>query len=124
MASITMRNIGTGEGNQNGAAIKDIVVQLLATVAAKTAESDQLPPELKQLLSLNVDQLKAKVGQELNKQIGNVTKDLEKKLPGDMGKQVGDVLQNKDGSKGLEKGVGDLLGGGSKKKKDSTTKGQ
>ena len=124
LPSFTMRNIGNAEGNQNGAAIKDIVVLFLSDVAAKAADSDQLPPELKQLLSLNVDQLKAKVGQELNKQIGNVTKDLEKKLPGDMGKQVGDVLQNKDSGKALEKGVGDLLGGSKDKKKDATTKGR
>jgi hypothetical protein len=119
---ISLKNIGNAEGNQNGVAIKEVVVMLLTTVAAKAAESDQLPPELKNLLSMNVDQLKAQLGAEVNKQIQNVTKDLEKKLPGDLGKQAGDVLQNKDGGKSLEKGVQDILGGG--KKKGPATKGQ
>ena len=80
---------------------------------------------MKPSIASKLAQLSARL-EELNALLSSedVTKDLEKKLPGDMGKQVGDVLQNKDGSKGLEKGVGDLLGGGSKKKKDSTTKGQ
>jgi hypothetical protein len=119
---MTLEKIGTGEGNQNGVAIKEVVVTVLTAVVAKAAESDQLPPELKQLLSMNVDQLKARVGAEVQKQLQNVTKDLEKKLPGDVGKPVGDVLKDKDGGKALEKGVQDILGGG--KKKDSTTKGQ
>jgi uncharacterized protein involved in outer membrane biogenesis len=52
--SITMNNVGSGEGNQNGAALKDVVMTVITTMAAKASESDQLPPELKQLMHLNV----------------------------------------------------------------------
>lgn len=119
LPSITLNNIGNAEGNQNGVAIKEVVVTVLTTVAAKAAESDQLPPELRNLLSMNVDQLKAQVGAEVQKQIQNVTKDLEKKLPGDVGKQVGDVLKDKDAGGALQ----GILGG-DKKKKGAATKGQ
>src|SRR6185436_14361427 len=57
--SVQMKNVGSGEGNQNGAAIKDVVMLVMTELANKAKDSDQLPPELKQLLNLNVDQLKA-----------------------------------------------------------------
>jgi hypothetical protein len=119
LPSFTMKNIGNAEGNENGVAIKEVVVQLLTTAAQRAAESDQLPPELRNLLSMNVDQLKQRVGAEVNKQIQNVTKDLEKKLPGDIGKQVGDVLKDKDAGGALQGVLG-----GDKKKKGAATKGQ
>lgn len=118
LPTITLKNIGNDETAKNGVAIKEVVVLLLTTFAQKAAESDQLPPELKQLLSLNVDQVAAQLGkraqEELQKQVG--------KIGGDVGKQLEGALKEKDPGKAIEKGVGDLLGGKDKKKK-STTKG-
>jgi len=115
---ISMKNIGNDDNAKNGVAIKEVVALLLTTFAQKAAESDQLPPELKQLLSLNVDQVKAQLGkraqEELAKQVG--------KIGGEVGKQLEGALKEKDPGKALEKGVGDLLGGRDKKK--TTTKGK
>jgi uncharacterized protein involved in outer membrane biogenesis len=104
--SFQLKDIGTSEGNKNGVAIKEVVMLLVTTLAQKASESGSLPAEVKQLLALNVDQVKQQVQAELNKQIGKITSELEKKLPGDIGKDAG---------KALEKGVGDLLGGNRKK---------
>jgi len=116
---LELQNIGTGEGNQNGAAIKDVVTLLVTQLASKATESDQLPPELRQLLHLNVDDVvnmaKAKLGAEVNKQLGKISEDLSKKLPGEAGKALGDVLKNSTGEakqdpgKALEQGLGGLL---------------
>jgi uncharacterized protein involved in outer membrane biogenesis len=98
--SFALKDIGTAEGNKNGAAIKDVVQLLVTTLAQKASDSDQLPPEVKQLLSLNVDQIKQRVADEVNKQVGEIQKEIGKQLPGDIGKEAG---------KKLEEGIGGLL---------------
>jgi hypothetical protein len=132
---LEMQNIGTGEGNQNGAEIKEIVTALVQQLAAKAAESDQLPPEIRQVLSLNVADIanlaKQKLGEELNKQLDKVSQDLQKKLPGEIGKSLEGVLKDpagaatnpakaledvtKDPGKALQQGLGGLLGDRQKK---------
>jgi hypothetical protein len=93
LPSIHLQDIGTGEGNKNGVAIKQVVMQVVTAMVQKAAESDALPPEVKQLLSLNVDQIRAQLQGELTKQIGNLTKGAGKNLSGDS----------------IEKGLGGLL---------------
>ena len=75
---------------------------VVTTLAQKASESEGVPAEVKQLLSLNADEVKARLAGELNKQLGKVTKDLGKNLP-------------PDANKAIEKGIGDLLGGDKKK---------
>src|SRR5439155_26795129 len=93
-----MQNVGSGAGNQNGAAIKEVISLLVTQLAAKATESDQLPPELRQVLSLNVkditNMLKAKIGEQVDKQPGNITQDLSKKMDGEAGPAIGDISQN------------------------------
>ena len=117
---LEMQNIGTGEGNQNGAEIKEVVTLLVQELAAKATESESLPPELRQVLKLNVDDLtamaKQKLGEEINKQLDRVSEELKGKIPGEAGKAVEGILKDpgaavKDPGKALEKGLGDLLGG-------------
>ena len=109
LPSFHMQNIGSGEGNQNGVAIKQVVMQVVTALVQKASESDSLPPEVKQLLSLNVGALKAQLATQLNKQITNITNGVGKNLPGDVGKNAGDAIQ---------KGLGGLLKQ-DKKPKDS-----
>jgi hypothetical protein len=117
---LAMQNIGTGEGNQNGAQIKEVVTLLVTQLADKARQSDQLPPELRQILSLNVNDLKdlakQKVGAEINKRLDKVSEDIQKKLPGETGAAVGEILKDpgaaaKDPGKAIEQGLGGLLGG-------------
>jgi hypothetical protein len=132
--TLDMQNIGNADGNNNGAAIKEVVTLLVTDLASKAAQSDQLPPELRQVLSLNVNDItgmvKAKLGEQVNKQLGKITEDLSKKVGGDAGKALEGVLKNspgdaaKDPGKAIEQGLGGLLGGKEKKKKTPATQAQ
>lgn len=114
LPTLQMTDVGTGEGNQNGAAIKDVVMLVLTEMASKAADSDQIPPELRQLLALDVKQLTARLQQELNVQIEKVSQELGKKLGGELGTVVGDVLKDPKAattnpSAAIEQGLGALL---------------
>lgn len=125
--SVTLKQIGNGDGAQNGAAIKDVVGATMSALAASAANS----PQLKDLSQLT-DQLKAqaqqalsKVQKELGQQIqsitGNVTADLNKTLektglPTD---QLKNLTGGKDPAKAVDDGLKNLLGG---KKKDEKKK--
>jgi hypothetical protein len=98
--SFSLKEIGNAEGNKNGAAIKEVVQLLVTTLAKKASESEQLPPEVRQLLSLNVDQIKERVAGEVNKKVGELQEEIGKKLPGDIGKDAG---------KSIQEGIGGLL---------------
>jgi uncharacterized protein involved in outer membrane biogenesis len=121
---LEMKSIGTGEGNQNGAAVKEVVTLLVTQLASKAAQSDQLPPEIRSVLSMNVDQMaemaKAKIGAEVNKQIDKISTELGKKLPGQAGEALQGVLKNPQAAAtnpagAIEQGLGGLLGGKNKK---------
>ncbi|HVT91083.1 MAG TPA: AsmA family protein [Tepidisphaeraceae bacterium] len=103
--SVELKDIGTADGNKNGVAIKQVVMLAITALAQKATELGDLPPEVKQLLSLNVDQVKQQVTAVVNKQVGKITSEITKQLPGDVGKDAG---------KAIEKGLGGLLGGDKK----------
>ncbi len=116
--NLELNNIGTSEGSQNGAAVKEIVTLLVTSLASKATESEQLPPELRSLLSGNVSDMvnmaKAKLGEEMHKQVGKITADLKEKLGGELGGSVGEILNDpnklkNDPGKAIEEGLGDLL---------------
>lgn len=124
LPTLTMKDVGQGEGNKNGAAIKDVVMLVLTEVASKAADSDQLPPELRQLLNLDVKQLTARMQDEVKIQVQKVSSDLTKKLGDNLGSAVGDILKNPNAAtsnptQSLEQGLGSLL---SKPKKQPATK--
>jgi hypothetical protein len=107
--SITLKNVGRGRGSQNGAAIKDVAMVVIAALAGKAAESGSLPPELKAVLHLNVGQVAGKLGAEAQKQIAAA-------VPGELGKRLSKVAADpealaKDPSKVLQGEVGGILGG-------------
>jgi len=127
---IAMQNIGTGEGNQNGAQVKEVVTMLISELSSKATQSDQLPPELRQILSMNVNDLtnlaKQKLGEEVNKRLGKVTEDLKGKLPGEAGQAVEGILKDpnaalKDPGKAIQQGLGGVLGQKSPTTTSSTT---
>jgi hypothetical protein len=132
---LSLADIGTADGNANGVAVKDVVTQLLTTLAARSAESEQLPPELRAILSGDLSNviatLREKGMAEATQRIGAVTETLKAKLDQELGGKAGEVtnmLKNPDAAKGAVQGaakdaankaVGDLLGG---LKKEPTTK--
>jgi hypothetical protein len=96
--SLNLKNIGNADGAANGAAIKDVVITVITQLARAAAESDQIPPELRDLLRGDLQAVideKAKAVQgELQKAAEDVLKDPSK------AKEVG---------KDLEKGLKDLI---------------
>lgn len=126
--SVTLKQIGNGEGAQNGAAIKDVVGATMSALAASAANS----PQLKDLSALT-DQLKAQaqqalskaqkeLGQQVQSITGNVTTEINKRL-GETGIDTGklkDLTGGKDPAKAVDDGLKNLLGG--KKKKDEEKK--
>ncbi len=129
--SLTLKNIGNSDDSKNGAAIKDVVMQLATALAGKASSSANLPDQFKNLLQNNLNEVAGKLGAEFNKQVSGITNQvqgqvnqltgqLEKSVPG-VGGQVDKVIPKdvgKDLGKDLDPGkaVGGLLGGDKKDK--------
>jgi len=122
--SVTLKQIGNGDGAQNGAAIKDVVGAAMSALAASAANSPQ-PKDVSGMLKAQAQQALAKVQKELGQQIqaitGDVTEELNKTLektglPTD---KLKDLTGGKDPGKAVDDGLKNLLGG---KKKDSEKK--
>lgn len=133
LSSITLKQIGNADGAQNGAAIKEVVMQVLTAVVAKAQESDLLSGELKQLLKFNVSDLTAQLGPKFQQQLlsiapklGDITKVLEDKLPANLTDRLPKGLDVKNLEEKLPKNLGDSLGGlmGNKKKDKDKVRGQ
>jgi hypothetical protein len=88
---VDVEKIGTGEGNQNGAALKEVVMEIVTVMAAKAAESDKLPPEVRAILSGNLQDLAANVKNEAVKRI---TAEVQKKLPPEAAKALEGVIKD------------------------------
>jgi len=117
--TVELQNVGTGEGAQNGAALKEVVMQVITAMAAQAANSDRLPPEVRALLAGDLKQVAGKLA---NEQLKRLTDQVQKKLPGEAGQMVGDILKNpqqatSNPSQTVEKGLGGLLEQTQKKKK-------
>ncbi|HZZ43752.1 MAG TPA: hypothetical protein VFE58_12510 [Tepidisphaeraceae bacterium] len=101
LPTIEMKDVGSGEGNKNGAAIKDVVMLVLTEVASKAADSDQLPPEVRELLNVDVKSLAAKMKDQLQVQVEKIG---------------GNILSNPKGTisnteQKLQQGIGGLFNG-------------
>jgi len=83
--TISMKNIGTGEGSENGAAVKDVVMQVITAMASSAANSGKLPAELQGLLNVNVNQMVSGLTAEARKRIAEA-------LPGDAGRIASEIL--------------------------------
>jgi AsmA family len=125
--SLTLKNIGNADNSQNGAAIKDVVMQVATALSAKVTESGNLPEQFKSMLQSNLTEVASKLGADFNKQLGGISKNLQdqiqKAIPGDIGKIVPDVskaLPKEASDPG--KAIGDLLGGNKDKDKKKDNK--
>lgn len=116
LPTIEMKGIGTGEGSQNGAAIKDVLNQIVTTMVAKASESEDLDPRLGALLKgdLNAvaDVVKGEVQQRITQEVGK----LQEKTGVDVGK-VGETLKGGN-PEDIKKTGTDLLNQFSKPKDD------
>ena len=85
--TIAMKNIGTGEGAENGAAVKDVVMQVITAMAANAANSGQLPDQLKNLLNVDVQQVVAGLTAEAQKRIAAA-------VPGEAGRALANIIND------------------------------
>ncbi len=137
LPDITLREIGTAEGAQNGAEIGRVVADVAMALAKKAAESEDLPPEVRAVLSGDLSAILSKYGDELSNKVREELNDqldgLGDKVGGEAGKAIDDVLQGAAGDganvrdkaedaarDGIKKGIGGLFGGDKKEndKKD------
>jgi hypothetical protein len=81
VASLTMKNVGTGEGAQNGAAVKDVVMQVITALAGNASGSGGLPAQLKELMNANIGQTMSQLGAEAQKRIAAA-------VPGELGQTL------------------------------------
>ncbi|MDB5319021.1 MAG: putative protein involved in outer rane biosis [Phycisphaerales bacterium] len=124
--TVVLKQIGTGEGNQNGAAIKDVVGAVMSALAASAANSPQLKDfsQLNQILKDQAQQAMAKAQKELGQQISVITQQVngqvEKVLGPDAGKMIQGVTGGKDPAKIIEDklNLNGLIPGEKKKDKD------
>jgi len=103
--SLALRDVGRGRGAQNGAAIKDVTMVVMAALAAAAAQSDSVPPEVRALLQLNAGLVAGKLGAEAQKQIAAA-------IPGEIGKKISNIAADPGKlTKDPGKALGDVLGG-------------
>jgi hypothetical protein len=106
VASIVMKNVGTGEGAQNGEAMKDVVMQVITALAGNASGSGGLPAQLKELMNANLSQTMAQLGTEAQKRIAAA-------VPGELGQALSAAAKDpqallKDPSKALSNVEGAL----------------
>lgn len=144
VGTFEMKNVGSGEGAQNGAAVKQIVTELVTTLAAKASQSGGIPAQLKALLDGNLSEVAQKyIPGEAGRIVGSL---LSQEAMKDPGRALGSALETATGgattnpAKALDgviqgagqdknspaKGAGDALKGliGGSKKDDSKKRGE
>lgn len=90
--SLELKNIGTADGTQTGEEIGRVVTDLATALAQRAAESDQLPPEVRQVLKLNVDQVIADVKAKVEDRARATTQKATEKLEKEAAKQLDKLL--------------------------------
>jgi len=93
--SLELKNVGRDESSQNGVALKQVAMEVITALAAKTGQAN-LPKELQAALQANAQAIAQQLGSEARKRVGDLAKPLEEvlkgtgvKLPGDLGKVLG-----------------------------------
>jgi len=100
--NVELKNVGTGEGSQNGAAIKDVAMQVMTALAAKASDSEAIPAELKALLKGDLSQVLGSLGAEAQKRILAA-------VPGPLGQTLGNLVSNPDALKNPQQAIGNLM---------------
>jgi uncharacterized protein involved in outer membrane biogenesis len=79
--SMELNNVGQGEGAENGAAIKQVVLEVITSLAEKASASD-LPGQLQAALKANAQQVAQQINRELKKKVGELAKPIDEALKG------------------------------------------
>lgn len=98
--SVVLKNIGNADGSQNGAAIKDVVMQAVTALTIKAVDASKLPAPVKLAISQDLNILALKLGPDFNNQYKDLAGSLINQLPGKVQNTVNQVLN------GLQKATG------------------
>lgn len=90
--AIRLKNIGNADGTQTGEEIGRVVTDLVGALAAKAAESEQVPPEVRQLLKLNVDQVISDVKAQIQDRATAATQKAGEKIEKEAARQLDKLL--------------------------------
>jgi hypothetical protein len=109
VSTFTMKNVGTGDGSQNGAAVKDIVMQVVTALAAQAQTSGAIPAQLRELLRGNLASVVNRLGAEAQRRVLQA-------VPGEAGQVLSSILADpqsltKDPGKALGGALGNVIGG-------------
>jgi hypothetical protein len=86
--TVSMKNIGNSDNAQNGAAMRDVAQQVITVLAANASNSNLLPEQLRGLLSLDVNQVVAELGNRLG---AEAQKRIAAAVPGELGQQLSKI---------------------------------
>lgn len=105
LPSIELKNIGTGNGSQNGAAMKDVLGQVMTAIAAAASDSSALSAEFKQILNANVGAALTNLGAEAQKRVAAA-------IPGQLGQSLSKLVSDPQAlAKDPNTAIQSLLGG-------------
>jgi uncharacterized protein involved in outer membrane biogenesis len=104
--TLSLKNIGNADGAQNGVAIRQVVIEVVTSLADKGGELGNLPDLLKKQLQAQANETINRARAELSGKVRDALKDTPFK----------GVDVPRDIDKGINKEVDKLLGGGGKKK--------
>ncbi len=110
--SLEMHDVGSGEGNKNGAAIKDVAVLVITALAKKGGDMS------------NIDALKTQLSSAVKNVEDQARAQIDKQLQGVSDKLKGSGLENvgKDASKNISGALDKALGGSGDSKKSDKKK--
>jgi len=97
IATFTMKNVGTSDDAQNGAALQDVVMQVITAMASHASASGKLPLNLQSLLNGNISDVLKGFGDEAQKRVmAVIPPDISKNLNGLLngGGKPADLLNN------------------------------
>jgi hypothetical protein len=77
LPELELRNIGNADGNQNGAAMRDVVLVLVDALVSKAQQSGNLPQQLQTALSDGIKQVENQIRNEVGKQLKGLDKTLK-----------------------------------------------
>ena len=92
---LTLRDIGRGRGERNGAALKDVAMRVISALAAKAAQSEALPAGVRAVLRLDAANVASALGAEAQKR-------LEQAIPAEVGSAVSGALPRDEAAKQVQ----------------------
>lgn len=101
---LELKNIGNADGNENGAAIKEVAIMLITSLVEKAQQSGNLPKQLQNALAQGVKGVETQLKNEVDKQLKGIDKSLIRAgLPG-IGSEIGKAIDIGDKNKSKDSG--------------------